>query len=326
MWAVWHEDQSFDVYRTKRPRFVSEFGFQSFPCHVQDFCPPRHYSITSPTMEAHQRGGRGNARIIETTARYFRFPVGFFNTLYLSQLLQALAIETAVLYWRTLPTCAGTLFWQLNDCWPAASWSSVEHCGRWKSLMYHAKRFFASLALSIFTNNDGELNIVVCNDGAARLPTSFSVLCRLVDLKGTLLSSRRFNGIVSPGQTAVVVSQEPSEQWLLGGAPSKRLLVCQLLVDETVLQTQLHTFKEFKHLDLIDPDIEVVRIDEHHLQVKARAAPALFVFVDLGTPASRFSDNSLPIILPDEPVVLKSSSPLPSEESLKVWHLQASSV
>ena len=145
-WDVWHEAKPFSDYRRVRPRFCSEFGFQSFPSSatVAAFAPQAHWNVSSPSFDKHQRNEGGNARIMETLARYFRFPKDFESTLYLSQLAQGLAFKTAVEFWRAnSPHCAGALYWQLNDCWPVTSWATVEYGGRWKLSHYMAKAFFA---------------------------------------------------------------------------------------------------------------------------------------------------------------------------------------
>lgn len=147
-WDVWHSGKSFDAYHGVKPRFCSEFGFQSWPSlpTVKSFAEPDEWNITSPTFEQHQKNGRGNSIITEMITRYFRFPISFEQQLYLSQVQQALAIKTAAEYWRAYKNhCRGILFWQLNDCWPVSSWSSIEYSGRWKLLHHHARHFFAPL-------------------------------------------------------------------------------------------------------------------------------------------------------------------------------------
>ncbi len=119
-WSVWHEGRDFEHYRDVQPRFCSEFGFQSYPSMpvIKRFAATADHNIASPVMESHQKNAGGNARIAETMFRYFRFPVDFPNFVYLSQVQQGLAIQTAVSYWRSLkPHCMGTLIWQLNDTW-----------------------------------------------------------------------------------------------------------------------------------------------------------------------------------------------------------------
>lgn len=165
-WDVWHSGKSFDAYQSIRPRFCSEFGYQSWPSlpTVKMFAAQDEWNITSPTFEQHQKNARGQSIITEMFTRYFRFPLSFEHMLYLSQVQQALAIKTAAEYWRShKPLCRGVLYWQLNDCWPVSSWSSIEYSGRWKQLHYHAKRFFAPQA-AFFVEDEKALSIHLIND------------------------------------------------------------------------------------------------------------------------------------------------------------------
>ncbi|MFP5390776.1 MAG: beta-mannosidase [Gammaproteobacteria bacterium] len=165
-WEVWHSAKPFEHYRTVQPRFCSEFGFQSFPsldC-VHGFTGPADRNVSSPVMEVHQRNDGGNARILETMTRNFRFPKDFDQMILLSQIQQGLAIKMAVDAWRSSkPRCMGTLYWQLNDTWPVASWSSLEYGGRWKVLHYLARRFYAPVNV-IALPEDGAVRLVAVSD------------------------------------------------------------------------------------------------------------------------------------------------------------------
>ncbi|HET6485374.1 MAG TPA: glycoside hydrolase family 2 protein, partial [Spirochaetia bacterium] len=165
-WSVWHEGKPFEAYRGVRPRFCSEFGYQSFPslATIRGYAAEEDLNVTSPVLEHHQRNPRGNSLITEMFTRLFRFPEGFPNFVYLSQVQQALAIKTAVEYWRSLrPHCMGALYWQLNDLWPVCSWSSLEYGGRWKLLHYAARRFFAPTLLLCYRTEAG-LDVWAVND------------------------------------------------------------------------------------------------------------------------------------------------------------------
>ncbi|WP_337267361.1 beta-mannosidase [Oryzifoliimicrobium ureilyticus] len=178
-WSVWHENKSFDAYRTVRPRFCSEFGFQSYTSLpvIKQFADAKDMNIASPVMELHQKNVGGNERIAGTTFRNFRFPRDFAGFVYLSQVQQALAIKTAVDFWRSLkPHCMGTLYWQLNDTWPVASWSSLDYGGRWKILHYFAQRFFQPVAVAAIPAEDGqEIALSVVNDNFNEVTVSISL-------------------------------------------------------------------------------------------------------------------------------------------------------
>ena len=165
-WSVWHERKSFEAYLSIKPRFVSEFGYESFMSQegIKEFASDDQLNLTSPVMEFHQRSPSGNSIILENFSRYFRIPESTSGMLYLSQVQQAIAVKTAVSYWRSLrPTCMGATYWQLNDVWPVTSWASIEYSGKWKLLQYAAKKFFSPLAFSL-VKKDGELYANVVNE------------------------------------------------------------------------------------------------------------------------------------------------------------------
>lgn len=150
-WDVWHGNMPITEYRKFYFRYVSEFGFQSFPSlkTCETFTLPEDRNIFSYVMEKHQRNASANGRIMNYMEQTFLYPGDFDTVLYASQLLQAEAIRYGVEHFRrNRGRCMGTVVWQLNDCWPVASWSSIDYCGRWKALHYYEKRFFAPVLLS----------------------------------------------------------------------------------------------------------------------------------------------------------------------------------
>ena len=155
-------------------------------------------------MEFHQRDRAGNGRIVETMTRYFRMPTSFEKFVYLSQLQQALAIETAVRYWRSLkPHCMGTLYWQLNDVWPAVSWSSLDHAIGWKTLHYHARRFYAPLAIAARIDGD-RLRITGLNDRHA--PATLDVRVRRIGVDGGIRDETALSGTIPPDRATEIGS------------------------------------------------------------------------------------------------------------------------
>ena len=160
-WEVWHKGKPLDEYYKSRPRFCSEFGFQSFSSRdvALTFCTPKHLIFGNSDFEWHQKNEGGNRRIRENFARYFKQPKDVPSELLLSQFQQAMAIQTAVDAWRgDQPRCMGTLFWQLNDNWPVSSWSSIEYGGKWKPLQYLARRFFEPV--HVILAPDGTVKVI----------------------------------------------------------------------------------------------------------------------------------------------------------------------
>lgn len=157
-WDVWHGQKPFTDYQKYYFRFCSEFGFQSFPCMktVESFTEEKDRNIFSRVMENHQKNDAANGKILYYLSENFQYPQDLNHLLYVSQILQGMAMKYGVDHWRrNRGRCMGTLYWQVNDNWPVASWSSIDYFGRWKALHYMAKKFYAPLAVSM--RRDGEI-------------------------------------------------------------------------------------------------------------------------------------------------------------------------
>ena len=151
-WKVWHGNRPFSEYRKYFFRYASEFGFQALPAKktIETFTDdPKDMNLFSYVMEKHQRQYGANGKIMNYLQQVYLYPTDFDTLIYASQLLQADAIRYGVEHFRrNRGRCMGAIVWQLNDCWPVISWSSIDYCGRWKALHYAEKRFFAPLLLS----------------------------------------------------------------------------------------------------------------------------------------------------------------------------------
>ncbi|HTX73682.1 MAG TPA: glycoside hydrolase family 2 protein, partial [Rectinemataceae bacterium] len=322
-WSVWHEGKPFSAYLDVRPRFCSEFGFQSLPspAAAASFLPAGERNITSPTMEHHQRHPRGNSIILETMSRYFRMPSGFEVTLYLSQVQQALAIRTAVSYWRSLmPHCMGTLYWQLNDLWPVASWSSLDYDGGWKLLHYEARRFFDPVFLALYIKDDS-VHAVGVNDGP--LPIHGDLVLCLRRFDGSLVMDIATDGDLAPGRATPLwrtplaslpcrledvylaarleglragVPRSPGQARPHGAAPAGSTVdgVPSIAGGRAEILRRSQLFlTEPKRCTLAEPRLET-RVLEHdgELSVELRvAAPAFFVDLRAEGLAGRFEDS-----------------------------------
>jgi beta-mannosidase len=156
-WDVWHGRNPVKDYEKWNFRFVSEFGMQSYssPATQATFCPEDDPNIFGVSMENHQKNKGGNQVILDYISRRYRFPRDQESLIYLSQVNQVDCIQTGVAHYRRLmPRCMGALYWQLNDCWPVASWSSIEFTGRWKALHHAARRFFAPAFVSAHVSGE----------------------------------------------------------------------------------------------------------------------------------------------------------------------------
>jgi len=288
-WSVWHENKSFDDYRTVRPRFCSEFGFQSYTSMpiIRTYADTKDMNISSPVIELHQKNAGGNERIAGTMFRYFRFPKDFENFVYVSQVQQALAIKTAVEYWRSLkPHCMGTLYWQLNDTWPVASWSSLDYGGSWKALHYAARRFFQPVAVSAVPSEDGKsVRFSMVNDTLDDVEIDMNIFAMALD--GVRIPLKSANGTCGPDAASLLTEID------LDQVPTGALLSWNFIASNGMLGEGHHVRDTYKALDLRPSGLshQVTALDngDFELEVQAQGL-ALFVMVEADT-AGRYSDN-----------------------------------
>jgi beta-mannosidase len=270
-WEVWHGGRPFEHYRNHPSRFVSEFGFQSLPPidTVRTYADEADWNMTSYMMEHHQRNASGNGKIINYMTAHFRLPKDFPSLVYLTQLLQAEAVRTGVEYWRRNRACtSGALYWQLNDCWPVASWASIDYFGRWKALHYAARRFFAPVLLSAeetaYTTHHAEylfqpkpgpiVNLHLTNDlvetwhGTVRW--SFETLDGEVLESGT-------QEVSVDGIGAQVVASPDLEGKVDAHNERSVIVVYELLRGDERVSLGILTFVPSKHLALSNPRLAV---------------------------------------------------------------------
>ncbi len=190
-WQVWHAQAPASDYTMQFPRFMSEYGFQSFPemRTIETFAKPADYDLRSTVMQAHQKNKGGNERILTYMLREYREPKDFASYVYLSQVQQAEIIKIGAEHLRRQrPRTMGSLYWQLNDCWPVASWASIDYYGRWKALHYYARRFYDDVLISPFLHND-KVDVYVVSDKLQ--PLSGAIHTRLLDFSGNVLMEQK---------------------------------------------------------------------------------------------------------------------------------------
>lgn len=299
-WSVWHEKKSFDAYQEITPRFVSEFGYQSMSSveEVKTFAPNDQLNLTSPTMEFHQRSPGGNSIILENFSRYFRFPSGFENICYLSQVQQALAIKTAVQYWRSLrPICMGAIYWQLNDVWPVVSWSSIEYSGKWKLLHYAAKSFFAPIATFLYKKNN-TIHAVVANDTATDIKGIYSLT--VFDFNGNIIDKKKME-VNCTSDSVNHVFQISEEK--LPVLPKDCFIRGKLVLNNGNVFTDYLFLTPQKKCDLQKPHISVTVNTDLSVTLETDK-PAFYVSLETKRLPGIFSDNMI-TLLPGKPVTLQ---------------------
>jgi beta-mannosidase len=300
-WGVWHGAEPFSAYERVRTRFMSEYGFQSFPemKTIRSFARGGDLAIDSPVMMSHQKHPRGNPLIKEYMLRDYREPKDFASFLYVSQVEQAEGIKIgAEAHRRARPRTMGTLYWQLNDCWPVASWSSIDSFGRWKALQHYAKRFYAPLLVST-SEEGGQVAVHVVSDLTA--PASGVLEARLLDLAGAVLWEETRPVTVEPLSSRKLLSVEKA-RLLEGRAPGAVFLVARLVVDGKEAASNTRFFSPPKDMALAKPAIavDVAPVDEGFRVTLSSPTLARHVRLAFDADDGAFSDNYFDL-LPGRP-------------------------
>jgi beta-mannosidase len=304
---------------------MTEYGFQSFPemRTIRSFAKPEDLDIRSVVMQAHQKNKGGNERILSYMLREYREPKDFEAFVYLSQVQQAEIIKLGAEHLRRQrPHTMGSLYWQLNDCWPVASWASIDYFGRWKALQYYARRFYDDVLISPYLH-DAQLDVYVVSD--KQQPLSARIHVRLLDFTGKVLLDQAQDIQVPALSSASYLNL--AENALTAKADLHRsFVVADLEVDGKRVSRNLVFFDATHNLDLpvapgIESDLNTV---EGGYSISLRT-PALArnVYVSFGDLEVQMSDNYFDL-LPGEPatLTLKTSSTLDQLKStLKITSL-----
>jgi beta-mannosidase len=228
IWDVWHGRVPFTTYETHRTRFVTEYGFQSFPemKTVEAFTEPAdRASIFTPVMLAHQKNNEGNSIIHDYMMKDYGEPKDFSSFLYASQVLQAEGIKIGAEHFRrSRPETMGSIYWQLNDCWPVASWASIDYYGRWKALQYYAKRFYAPLLVSAHIEGDA-VKAYIVSDLPQKPGSVMSLRMRLMDMDGKVLLEERKAVEIAPLSSKVYMEWPLKKIADAGGTDASRVYV-----------------------------------------------------------------------------------------------------
>ncbi len=301
-WDVWHSQKPFTDYRNHFFRYASEFGFQSFPMlkTVESFTLPEDRNVFSPIMERHQRNATANGRILSYLSQTFRYPYDFDDLLYASQLMQAEAIRYGVEHWRrNRGRCMGAVIWQLNDCWPVASWSSIDYFGRWKALHYAAKRFFAPILISCEERGnldqlasinawhpeplERSIRLNVCNETRQSVTGTVRWTLRTADAAVLREGSET---VTTPALTALWLNKVDFDEL----DASTHYAAWNFTVDDKVIGEGTVLFCAPKHFRFVDPCL-TAQTDGNTITLRA-SAYARQVWIESEDPDLLLSDNA----------------------------------
>jgi beta-mannosidase len=309
-WAVWHGNKDFSEYTRHFFRFMSEFGFESFPSlkTIEGFTEPGDRNVFSPVMEDHQRCVGGNGKIFTSISKYFRYPKDFASVVYVSQVSQAEAQRSGIEHWRRhRGRCMGSVYWQVNDNWPVASWSSIDSQGRWKLMHYAARRAYAprlftcvavpSAGVALpegnghFTPEAALVEFHLSNEGLTAARGTWS--WQLCDTDARVLAEGTGTAEAGPTASACVGRLDLTDRICGREAPRRALLFYRLDLGAEVL-TGCHAFVPYKMVDLRPAPVTVVWVPGPgplgSLEVSSDV-PALFVEVEHRAGDAVLSDN-----------------------------------
>ncbi len=260
-WGVWHGKEPFENFEKYIGRFISEYGFQSFPDFktIQKYTNEEDWNIESEVMMSHQRSGIGNLTIKEYMGWYYKLPTDFKSFLYLGQVLQAEGIKMAIeAHRRNMPICMGSLYWQLNDCWPVASWSSIDYYGHWKALHYFVKKAYNDILTSANIEN-GKLKIFIVSDKLEAIDSKLEL--NLMDFNGTSLWSIDKSITILPNQSKTYYEININ-QILKKQEKNKAFLYISLTENGEIISENFKYFDKIKNIKLPIPSIKK-KISDH---------------------------------------------------------------
>lgn len=300
-WGVWWGKEPFEKYNEVVGPFMSEYGFQSFPEFetVKKYTLPQDYDINSEVMNAHQRSTIGNGTITYYMKDMFNVPAKFEDFLYVGQVLQAEGIKMAIeAHRRAKPFCMGTLFWQIDDCWPVASWSSIDYYGKWKAQQYMAKHAFEDYLISSVKENDS-IKIFAVSD--VYKTSNATLELSLIDFDGKLIKKVTKQLVLGENSSNQVFAFKEAN-WVNATTRKNVVLNMKLTVDNKTVQNNYY-FEKPKDLQLPNAGVKIKQIDGSTIEVSAsKMAKSVWLF--LPGIDNAFSDNYFDV-LPGEKKIIR---------------------
>lgn len=315
-WGVWWGEQPFEIYNEKVPRFASEYGFQGMPSLETTksmFSGNPDLNLQNGIIKAHEKHSRGWEIIENYMKRDYFVPKDFVKYNYVSQLLQARGMQIAIeAHRRAKPYNMGTLYWQLNDCWPVVSWSSIDYLGNWKALHYQVKRSFENLVI-LPEEKDEVLNFYIIND---ELKTFENVSLEFDILKFNGEKKGSAGAANSETLEANSILKFPfSLEEIIGDADRNEVFLHIMLKDEKVIAETNYFFAKPKDLKLPKPNIQIKKISATEIEISTDVlAKDVYLMGD-----THFSDNFFDL-LPKTSKRIKLSKPLEKIEVMTLWN------
>ena len=293
-WNIWHGMEPLRAYENYFPRFMTEYGFQSFPemRTIEAFTIPEDRTgITTPVLLAHQKNAAGNQKIHEYLLRDYDEPKDFPSFLYVSQVLQAEAIKIGAEHLRRIrPRSMGSIYWQLNDCWPVASWASMDYYGRWKALQFYAKRFYNDVLVSPH-EEDGSIAVYVVSDRTASVNGDLKI--SLLGLDGKVLKTST-QAVQIPALSSKAYFKVPRQEFVPADADVASIFVLAELTSggKTLSSNTLYFLPAKNMASGSEPDYNGPHAEQQCFKLKLQSKTlARTVYISFGDLDATVSDN-----------------------------------
>ncbi|WP_027386347.1 beta-mannosidase [Chryseobacterium gregarium] len=317
-WGVWWGEQPFEIYNEKVPRFASEYGFQGMPgleAVKSMFSEKPELNLEHPTIKAHEKNVRGFHIIDEYMKRDYIVPEDFVKYNYVSQLLQARGMQIAIeAHRRAKPYNMGTLYWQLNDCWPVISWSSIDYLGNWKALHYQVKRSFENQVI-LTEEKDGILSFYGINDDFRKFNDVY-VSFDIIKFNGEKLGSAGTSDSKDLNDNSIVKFDPFSLEEIIGDADRNEIVLDISIKDKNqkTIARNTHFFAKPKDLKLTKPNLKVRKISSTEIEISTDVlAKDVYLMGEV-----HFSDNFFDL-LPKTSKRIILSKPLGKVEAISLW-------
>ena len=317
-WGVWWGKEPFETYATHLPRFMSEYGFQSFPeiATVRKYALPEDYNIFSDVMKSHQRSSIGNGTIEYYMLKEYKHPKDFESFLYVGQVLQAEGIKFGLEgHRRAMPFNMGSLYWQINDCWPVASWSSTDYYQNWKALQYYVKKGFSQVLVSPYEEGI-KFKVGIVNDRLE--PVKAELRLHLEDFDGKVFWEDAYLVDIPANSSDDYFDVNRNEyRFKYSKQLSNMVFVAEVVENGQVLSKNLYYFEPFKSLKIKTPKLgyDIAKSDSGFDITLNTDKLAKNVYLQIGDEQGFFSDNYFDL-LPNQKVTVNLKTGI-SEEKLK---------
>ncbi len=313
-WGVWWGKEPFKNYATHLARFMSEYGFQSFPelATIRKYAEPEDYDIFSEVMKSHQRSSIGNGTIEYYMLQEYKKPKDFPSFLYVNHVLQAEGIKFGLEgHRRAMPYNMGSLYWQLNDVWPVASWSSTDYYQNWKALQYYVKKGFEPVLVSPY-EDEVKLKVGIVNDRLEQV--NGQLILRLMDFDGQVVWERA-SLVEIPANSSRDYFNENKYEFLLRKNTRNLFLTAQLIEGGQVISRNSFFFRPYKELNIPKPTMEykIAKADNgFDIQLHTDKL-AKNVYLQIEDEEGFFSDNYFDM-LPNSRVTINLKTEIPESK------------